>query len=86
MIVSMPWTEMGRFMPTWVIIDYPFSHRRLTLRSCILHTLFIYKMAMAVCSSTILAKRQTSAKAVFDSNGFMKTFGLYLWEGFRYFF
>ncbi len=48
-------------MPTWVILYCPFLHRKLILRSCISHAIF--KIAIAVYSSTILAKRMTSAEA-----------------------
>ncbi len=41
-------------MPTWVTIDYPLSHKKLILRSCISHTIVI--IPMAVCFSTILAE------------------------------
>ncbi len=67
-MLSMNKEQRGRrCMPTLVITGYPFSHRKLSLRSCISHTIF--KMAIAVCPSTILAKRQTSAKTVLDIVG-----------------
>ncbi len=33
-------------MPTWVTIDYPLSHKKLILRSCISHTIVIIAMAI----------------------------------------
>ncbi len=51
-------------MRTWIIIDYPFLHRKLIHRLCILHT--SYKIAMAV--SIILEKNQTSAKMYLIAN------------------
>ncbi len=49
-------------LPTWVIIDFPFSHRKLILRSCISHTIF--KMGMTICSPTILDKAYLIANSI----------------------
>ncbi len=50
--------------------DSRFSHRKLTLRSCISD----FKMTMTVCLSTILARRQTFAKAGFNSQSKLRSY------------